>query len=433
MNQINNLLSAVRSSAASHWTKAPARTVQVIVSVFLLGLGACGPDSGTEEPRSDLVVSSDAGLAARAAALLPTLAIQTGLELTRPVRLERRTREELERYLIFKLDEELPAETAEWTEAVYQLLGLLEPEDDLRAILEDVYLEQVAGFYDPDSTTLFVLDDQPDELLETLLVHELVHAIQDQAVDLAALTDRVAGNDRQGAAQAAIEGHATLIMFEYILGQSQGEDVDIRDFPDFTATLQPSLEAARERSPALARAPRIVQEALLFPYIGGTAFVEAMWRNSGGRALPFGPNLPTSTEQVMHPDRYPQERDEPTALRLAFEGGEPVFEDGLGEMEMAVLIETLLGNGREGLSVGWDGDRYALFGDAASGYSLVWVSVWDDEAARDAFVSALAGAAVSLPGGGSLVPLEVEGRAGAVLEVGDVPFSALRVEVLQAG
>lgn len=433
MTQIKHPSPAGRGSTASHLSQASVRSVQVILSVALLGIGACGPDSGTEELRSDLVVSSDAGLAARAGALLPALATRTGLELTGPVRLERRTREELERYLIFKLDEELPAETAEWTEAVYRMLGLLDPEADLRAILEDVYLEQVAGFYDPDSTTLFVLDDQPDELLETLLVHELVHAIQDQAVDLAALTDRVAGNDRQGAAQAAIEGHATLIMFEYALGQSQGGEVDIRDFPDFTATLQPSLEAAREQSPALARAPRIVQEALLFPYIGGTAFVEAMWRNTEERVLPFGPNLPTSTEQIMHPGGYPQRRDEPTALRLAFEGGEPVFEDGLGEMEVAVLVETLLGSGREGISVGWDGDRYALFGDAASGYSLVWVSVWDDEEARDAFVSALAGAAVRLPGGGALEPLEVEGRAGAVLKVGDVPFSALRVEVLQAG
>lgn len=403
------------------------------LSVLLVALAACGPGSDTGGVSSDLVISSDAALAERAAALLPALATRVGLELREPVRLERRSREELERYLVFKLDEELPAETAEWTEAVYRLLGLIGPEVNLVTILEDVYLEQVAGFYDPDSTTLFVLDDQPEEALETLLVHELVHAIQDQAVDLSSLTDRIVGNDRQGAAQAAIEGHATLIMFEYSLGQLQGADIDILDFPDFTATMAPSLEAAREQSPALSRAPRIVQEALLFPYLGGTAFVEAMWKNGDARELPFGANLPTSTEQVIHPERFFAARDQPTELRLSFEGGESVFEDGLGEMEVAVLLETLVGATGETLAAGWDGDRYALFGDANSGYSLVWVSIWDDGAARDRFVSALSGAASGLPEESSVEPLEVDGRPGALVRVGSAPPFGLQVEAVEGG
>jgi len=99
----------------------------------------------------------------------------------------------------------------------YALLGLVPRAMDLRGMLKAIYLEQIAGFYDPDSTTLFVLDDQPDEAIESLLAHELVHAIQDQNTDLDAITAPGLNNDRRVAAQAAIEGHATLVMFEFLI------------------------------------------------------------------------------------------------------------------------------------------------------------------------------------------------------------------------
>ena len=80
--------------------------------------------------------------------------------------------------------------------ASYALLGLVPDTLDLRAVLLSLYTEQVAGFYEPDSTALFVMDDQPASALQGLLIHELVHAVQDQTVDLHALTDPDLGNDR---------------------------------------------------------------------------------------------------------------------------------------------------------------------------------------------------------------------------------------------
>lgn len=414
----------------------PVWCVRMVHFLMLSGMvvfAGCGGGADAGGAVGGLVISSDRALAERAEALLPALAARAGLELSGPVRLERRSRAELERYLTFKLAEELPAETAELTEAVYRLLGLLDAEADLHAIIEDVYLEQVAGFYDPDSTMLFVLDDQSDDVLETLLVHELVHAMQDQVADLSAVTDRRLGNDRQGAAQAAIEGHATLIMLEYSLGIVQDAEIDIRDFPNFTETVRPSLEAAREQSPALLRAPRIVQEALLFPYLGGTAFVEALWKSDEGRTLPLGSNLPTSTEQILHPERFVGAADEPTELRLFFDGVQPIFEDGLGEMETSVFLETLLGADGAHLAVGWDGDRYALFGDVDAGYSLVWVSVWDEADARDAFAEALSGARGRLPGDASIESVDVSGRPGAVVRVGGSTPRTVRIESTQGG
>ncbi len=285
----------------------------VATAALAFALSACG------SPVQDttFVVSSDPDLRARVAELLPDLAARAGMELVRPIRAERRTREELETYLLFKLDQELPPEEARNLTKTYSLIGLVDEDLDLRELLVSVYKEQVAGFYDPDSTALFVMDDMPPEMLETVLVHELVHAVQDQTANLDSLTAEVRGNDRQAAAQSAIEGHATLIMFEYMAEQMGGQPFDITELPDFSQMLAPALEAMRTQYPALAAAPTIIQEDLLFPYLRGASFVAELWEEKEGRPPPFGSELPQSTEQILHPTRaFGVEPDMPTDLEV---------------------------------------------------------------------------------------------------------------------
>ena len=382
---------------------------------------ACEPQAPTDA----LVTSSDPELARMAAELLPDLAARAGLSLTRPVRLERRTREELERYLEFKLEEELSDSDAEAITATYALLGLVSADLDLKAVLKEVYLEQVAGFYDPDSTMLFVIDDQPAALQETLLVHELVHAIQDQTADLDAITDPNLGNDRRVAAQAAIEGHATLIMFEFLMERMQQRTVDVTEIPNFTEQIRSSLAASRGQSPALSAAPRIIQESLLFPYIGGASFVEALWRAQPGRPAPFDERLPLSTEHILHPESFVAgPRDMPTAVHLeTVDGVETLYTEALGELEVRILLETHLGAGSADLSAGWDGDRFGLYEAPNGGRSLVWVSVWDDVESRDRFVAALRPVLGGLPAPAVMRATDIDGRPGVVMEIGAPPMT----------
>ena len=380
-------------------------------------LSACG----SQAPDTTLVISSDPALGSRVAELLPVLAERAGMELTRPIRAERRTREELESYLLFKLDQELPPQEARVRTRSYALLGMVPEDLDLRALLLSVYTEQVAGFYDPDSTALFVMDDMPVEMLETVLVHELVHAVQDQTANLDSLTAKGRGNDRQVAAQSAIEGHATLVMLEHITEGLRGESVDFSTLPDFSQSIRPALEAMRDQYPVLASAPAIIQESLLFPYIEGASFVAAFWQMEGGRPPPFGAFLPQSTEQVLNPERAASgEEDAPTELLLSIGGPwEVTYGNTLGQMEVQVLLDELLGDGNRELAQGWDGDRFALLEDPEGGVDgLVWASVWDSGPRRDAFVSALAGRLSGLPLPATLVGEEILGRPGAVLRVG---------------
>jgi len=379
-------------------------------------LSACG----SQAPDTTLVISSDPALRARVAELLPVLAERAGMELIRPIRAERRSREELESYLRFKLDQELPPEVARVRARAYALLGLIDEDLDLRELLLSVYTEQVAGFYDPDSTALFVMDDMPMEMLETVLVHELVHAVQDQTANLDSITAKVRGNDRQIAAQSAIEGHATLVMLEHMAAGLRGEPVDFSTLPDFSQAIRPALEAMREQYPALASAPAIIQESLLFPYIEGASFVAALWQGAGGRPAPFGAFLPQSTEQVLNPERAPlADEDPPTELVLSLGGDlEVAYQNTLGQMELGILLDELLGEGNRGLAQGWDGDRFALLEAPGGADGLVWASVWDSAEQRDGFVAALQEALVRLPAAATLVSTEVLGRPGALLRVG---------------
>ena len=391
---------------------AGVRVTRILAcSVALLVFGACGGTA--QQPESELVVSSDATLRKLASELLPDLAARSGLELREPVRLEMRSREELVRYLESKLDEELPEEEARATVEAYALFGLVPNTLDLREVLLALYTEQVAGFYEPDSTALFVMDDQPEALLEGLLVHELVHAVQDQWVDLGALADPKLGSDRATAAQAAIEGHATLVMLEYMAEQAQGTPVDLGALPNFANLLRSQLEGARDQFPALAAAPPVIQESLLFAYLEGAGYVHGLWAQ-GDRVAPFGEYLPKSTEQILGGTAD----DVPIELAMSVSGADILHEDVLGRLELGVMLDQHLGPGSARFADGWGGDRYVLVEVGTGERGLIWYSVWDDEAARDRFVERFRDALGSLGGGASLEVMEVGGRAATVLRVG---------------
>ena len=391
---------------------AGVRVTRILAcSVALLVFGACGGTA--QQPESELVVSSDATLRKLASELLPDLAARSGLELREPVRLEMRSREELVRYLESKLDEELPEEEARATVEAYALFGLVPDTLDLREVLLALYTEQVAGFYEPDSTTLFVMDDQPEALLEGLLVHELVHAVQDQWIDLGALADPKLGSDRATAAQAAIEGHATLVMLEYMAEQAQGTPVDLGALPNFANLLGSQLEGARDQFPALAAAPPVIQESLLFPYLEGAGYVHGLWAQ-GDRVAPFGEYLPKSTEQILGGTAD----DVPIELAMSVSGADILHEDVLGRLELGVMLDQHLGPGSARFADGWGGDRYVLVEVGTGERGLIWYSVWDDEAARDRFVERFRDALGSLGGVASLEVMEVGGRAATVLRVG---------------
>jgi hypothetical protein len=241
---------------------------------------------------------------------------------------------------------------------------------------------------------------------------------------LEALTDPQLGNDRATAAQAAIEGHATLVMLEYLTEQMRGAPVDLGNVRDFAGSLGPALEGMQSQFPALAGAPPVVRRTLLFPYVEGAGFVQGLW-SRGARPAPFGPNLPLSTEQVLTHDRT----DGPIRLSLTVEGARSVHQDDLGRLEGGIFLETHLGAGQGRLAEGWGGDRYALLELPGGGQGLAWDVVWDEGVASDAGVAAMAGRLGRLSSPATVEALDVGGRPASLLRVGLPPGVRVRAEV----
>jgi hypothetical protein len=91
--------------------------------------------------------------------------------------------------------------------------------------------------------------------LRPILVHELVHALQDQHANLDSLIAKERGNDRQTAAQSAIEGHATMVMVAYMAEEASKAPVNIQTLPDIAESLRPAIEGQNSQFPVFQKAP----------------------------------------------------------------------------------------------------------------------------------------------------------------------------------
>ncbi len=346
-----------------------------ILSLALTALAAaCRGQS--RDAREDTV------LAALVDSLRAPVERAAGLTFRTPPRSSLRSKEQVRAYLIAKLDEELPPERMRGLETAYRLFGLLPDTLALRTLLLDLYAEQVAGYYDPDSATLFGVAGADRAQLRLVLAHEMVHALQGQYLPLDSILKSTANNDRLTAAQSILEGQATLAS---IVVLAPGQDVAAT--PQFWEMYRDQVRQQQAAMPVFARAPLVVREALIFPYLDGAEFMH-WWETAGPKdTLPYGPRMPVSTEQILHPDRYAR-GDNPVPLSFTPDAG-VVHEDALGENEIRVLLAALAGSDevQTVVPIGWGGDRFRVY-QSPDGAALVWYVVWDDQRAADRFLKA---------------------------------------------
>lgn len=356
----------------------PNRTVWALAVLTLLTAACRG------EPPQQPVSLEQHQLDSMVVALMPAVSKAAGLEFKSTPKAAVRTKDQVRSYLLAKLADELPPDQLEGMVAAYRLLGLIPDTLDVSKLFVDLYTEQVAGFYEPDSSTLFAVEGADDLMLRGTLAHELVHALQDQYLPLdSIMTDRTDA-DRLAAAQAMLEGQATLDMI-LVLAPGQdflGDDAIWSTLRDQLATPQAGLDVFNN-------APLVIRSGLIFPYLEGATFVRWFTNQHPGQE-PYDSLMPVSTEQILHPDRY-QRGDEPIALRFVGDSTGVMHEDTFGEYEMLVLRSALAGIDAVATEVplGWGGDRMRVY-RSDDGPALVWYSVWDDAASADNFQTRIA-------------------------------------------
>jgi hypothetical protein len=397
---------------------AVRRALLLVLLAAASVLGACRADAPATLPPGVADADSPADLVALLAELLPRVERLSGLDRTDVLRMRRQSRVDAAAYVERRLDSELPPDRLDAIRRTYAALGLVPDTLDLRTLLLELYTEQVLGYYDPATTTLFVLEGEDAAGLRPLLAHELVHALQDQHTNLDSLVSYERGNDRQTAAHAALEGHAMVVMFAVLAEEATRRRIDPVTLPDPSVDLGDALAAQNQQFPVFGRAPAVIQETLLFPYVHGASFVHRLWSSMAPLErypAPIDTLLPQSTAAVLAPQ--PLERlQEPVELSFADvpHGWRTVHENTLGKLETAIFLGEHLGTAARAAADGWRGDRYLLLTDETGADVLHWVSVWESTAAAERFARAVLQAVHVLTGSAGSATLESLDRHAAV-------------------
>jgi hypothetical protein len=344
------------------------------LGLLLLHGGCRGrPPGQTEETVARLVDS-----------LVPSVEKAARLRFRTPPRSAVRSREQVRAYVLQKLDQEFSAEKARGLQATYRLLGLLPDSLELRTLLLDLFTEQIVGYYEPDSTMLFVVANADEAVLKAVVAHELVHALQHQYLRLDSILQQDDDSDRLLAAQSLLEGQATLVGLQVMV-----PDQNLYAMPEMWEASRERIRAQQAAMPVFSKAPRILREGIIFPYLAGADFLRWWYGSELRDTVPFGDRFPVSTEQIINPDRYGR-ADRPVTLRFPAEERHVLYEDTMGEFDLRVLAAELAGLSPSAeiqtpLAPGWGGDRFRLY-ETPAGAALVWYLVFDDGVSRTRFL-----------------------------------------------
>ena len=311
-----------------------------------------------------------------------------GLRFLRPVDYREIPRTELPAILRQKLAQQVPDQEFDDAGVALAALGILPAGTDLKKTYLALLGEQIGAFYDQHEKQLFTFSGQPlsNSQNQVIMAHELTHALEDQHFDLSKLPIEARGNDdRVLAATALVEGDATLVMNQYMVGGLSAASV--RDALASTLTTD-----VRQ----LASAPRYLRNTLLFPYLCGQEFCGKLWAHGGWDALAEAfRHPPASSSQVLHPELYlANPREDPVEIKFADDlvvaGQKPVEDNVLGEFGARQLFLNWLHDKArtEEAASGWRGDRYLVYRQDKE-VSYVWVTACRDRAAAKRFFAAV--------------------------------------------
>lgn len=306
------------------------------------------------------------------------------------------TKNTLQQRVLDDFLEDYSEEEAKEDAIVLEAFGLLDSSFDLFNFYYELLSEQIAGFYDNETKEMVIVQGAGFEGTERLTyAHEYTHALQDQNFDF---KDGLNYNDeaceedseRCAAIQALLEGDASLSELNWFQNFATAEDkADIFSFLD------------SYQSPVLDSSPAFISEDFLFPYENGLTFVQYLYDHGGWDAIDEAYlNLPASTEQILHPEKYPG--DAPISISL------PGLELTIGEdwqlLDQGVMGEwytyLILAHGLDpdarlndsdsaSAAAGWEGDSYVVYYEPENDSTIMVLrTLWDSQKEANEFFDA---------------------------------------------
>jgi hypothetical protein len=344
----------------------------------------------------------------------------TDLPITHSVKRKLITRDEVNKYLREKFNDDAGAKRLERSEIVLKKFGLLDRDFNLQPFMISLLTEQVAGFYDNKTKTVNLLDWIEPEEQKPVLAHELTHALQDQKVDLTKWSEvgsediaknveqdnqHIQTDEADTARDAVAEGQAMCVYMDYTMratGQSLATSPGIMD-------KLKEMVSDTSGSPILNRAPLLLQQSLLFPYAEGLNFEDAILLKAGKDAA-FSAvlaNPPGSTFEILHPAEYLAHVPVPVLLlpdihTLIGADYTPYDVGVMGEFDVHILVQLFGGEQiADELTPEWNGGIYyaaqrksavnAQEKDSTASIGLLYYSKWRNADSARSFARVYAG------------------------------------------
>ncbi len=367
------------------------------------------PSPATEKAKPrETPVQEDPRIAALADRIFAHISMERGFKVNRPIAKAFVKRKEIEtRSLRITAALNPPGELDSERKLLFKL-GFIPRQYDLAEFLRKAALLSTISLYDPQTKVLYIADslaDEQEEAILSSLVPNLAYAFQDQHFGVSLERTRVKGNqDASIARWAVLTGDALVAVFNYKLGSSAFSRVKVRDIRRFFRFLLEEQMADDT--------PQSLIEMSLFSGVGGFSFMQFYLKWNGWEtAARLYSDLPLSTEQIMHPERYTGVRDDPTEVKeqtppdVLSPSWKRVYSNTLGELVLYLHLKAFISEQQAKWGAqGWDGDRAELFESPDGKLTLVLRSVWDSEREADQFSQAYAKLIDQRYPGAQLVP-----------------------------
>jgi len=312
-----------------------------------------------------------------------------GLRFEHPVPVEALTNAELDAKLQAAFAQSFAPDQLQRRGLAWSTIGVIPQGTDLQTAYESFYQGQVVGFYVPESGELVFQGSSDPTLVEQIaLAHELTHALDDQHFGLVRVDKLGAScqDERQLAALGAVEGSAQFFSIKAGVqlatsGQAGG--------------LGGLLNGAGLTPPSVPGVPPFLTQLQYWPYITGLTFITERDVTGGTGAVNTTiQDLPVSTEQVIHPEKYPSDVpipvDVPELGPALGAGWRDIDVMQVGEEWLSAMLGLRLDAGTAAdAAAGWGGGIYRAWSDPNGHVAVVLRTAWDTPGDATQFAAAM--------------------------------------------
>jgi hypothetical protein len=335
-------------------------TILGLVILLFLGLVAWGAtmllDTGSE-PEASYPSAWDA----RIAPYVAVVEEQRGLEFEHPVHVDFLTVKDFRRQITTDEDDLTLEDRADLENDATMLraVGLLDAGDDLFDRINELSRVGVVGYYSDEDERIRIRGKKLTPAVESVLVHELTHALQDQHFDLETRLDLLEKRDDPAALagfRAVVEGDAKRVETAW------KQDLPTKRRKALEQSLASQLRTYEQQSRGI---PAAIQTAMGAPYALGEALLRLAEKRGTDHAIDELFIKPPSTDEHLI-DPWTLLEEDAQALRVdppRVRPGETKVGEGTFGASSWLLMLAERRPAWEALDAvdGWGGDAFVTF------------------------------------------------------------------------